>query len=370
MAPRAVFLATGGTGGHIFPAEAVAQKLLAAGFQPVYMTDARFQKFAHALASVRDGKAAVHVLASGGTGGGVKKKLMALPQMLQGMLQARRLIRQYQPVAIVGFGGYPSFPATVMGVLTRVPVVLHEQNAVMGRVNRLLACGAKRVALSFTDTARIPAAARERAVVVGNPVRAAVVAVREKPYPALEPQSSLNLFIMGGSQGASVFSEVVPVALAGLSPQDRQRLQIVQQCREADLASVKTQYDTAGIKAEVASFFSDVPERLAAAHLVISRAGASSVTELMAAARPAVLVPLPHAMDDHQTHNAQALVSAGGGWCVAQPEFTVGWLKELIQPCFHDPEMLLSVQKALAHQPMQEAAERLVELIKDVIHTV
>ena len=370
-AVRPIVIAAGGTGGHFYPAEALAAALVARGQWVVLMTDARSGGLKSQVFDPRN----QYVLPGAGIAGrGLVRGVKAVGALAAGVVKARGLLARLRPAAIVAFGGYPSVPPVLAARLLRgaPPVILHEQNAVLGRANRFLSRRARVLALSFPGTKGIPAGVDQ--VVTGNPVRPAVSALAEASYEAPRPAThdgslaggSIRLLVLGGSLGARVFSDVVPAALARLPDALRGRLAVVQQCRAEDLARVRDAYATAGISAELAPFFDDVADRLRGAHLVIARAGASTVTELAIAGRPSILVPLPGAIDDHQTANARSLAEAGGAWVMPQPTFTAEALAERLENLFPDPGALAlaAVNARAAARP--GAAQRLADLVERV----
>jgi UDP-N-acetylglucosamine--N-acetylmuramyl-(pentapeptide) pyrophosphoryl-undecaprenol N-acetylglucosamine transferase len=356
-----VVIAAGGTGGHVFPAEALAGELLRRGRRVALFTDAR----SGALVSPVFAQTERFTLPGRGVfGKGALHALAALATIARSALSARGLLARLRPAVLVGFGGYPSV-APMLGarLLARRPrLVLHEQNAVLGRANRLLARLVDRVALSHPRTAHLPAGLD--ATVTGNPVRPDIIALAGRPYAA--PEAEFRLLILGGSLGARVFSDVLPAALAHLPPAARARLRLVQQCRPEDLARVRAAYEASGVTAELASFFPDMAARLAACHLVISRAGATTVAELAVAGRPAILVPLPIAIDDDQTLNAATLVEAGGAWLIRQPEFTPARLAETLSALLADPAPLARAATAAALQGHADATQKLADLVMEL----
>lgn len=357
--PPIVLLAAGGTGGHLFPAEALARALLARGLHVELATDRRGQAFGAALPEVP-----VHRLHAAAPGAGLLGKLKAGLVLGRGLLQAGALIRNLRPRAVVGFGGYPSVPAVYAALQARLPVLLHEQNAVLGRANRMLAPGARRIAIAFADLLGVKESDRPKLVRTGNPVRPAIAAARGVPYLPPDAEGPLRIAVFGGSQGARVFSEVVPAALALLPEGLRRRLHLTQQCRPEDLPAVRDAYgrlDLAGVALD--SFFRDVPDRLAGAHLAITRAGASTVAELTCIGRPAILVPYPHAMDDHQSANAAALDAVGAAWTVAQPQFTAEALASRLIALFGRPDDLARAAAAARSWGGEDAAERLADAL-------
>jgi len=296
-------------------------------------------------------------------GGNVLHKVNAAARIARGVVAARRNLQANRPDMVVGFGGYPSLPPMLAAIWSGLPTLIHEQNAVLGRVNRLLAPRVGAIAASFPQTARLRAGDAAKVVQTGNPVREAILALRNLPYVPPNGSGPVRLLVMGGSQGARVMSEVVPAALTRLSPGLRARLRVTQQCRAEDLGRVRDGYARAGIPAELAAFIDDVPQQLGAAHLVIARAGASTVSELLAAGRPAILVPYPHAADDHQTANARAMVAAGGGWMMEERRFTPEALAEGICALTADPQALAEMALAGRAAGRPDAAELLADMI-------
>ncbi|MBN9510526.1 MAG: UDP-N-acetylglucosamine--N-acetylmuramyl-(pentapeptide) pyrophosphoryl-undecaprenol N-acetylglucosamine transferase [Alphaproteobacteria bacterium] len=333
---RPVVIAAGGTGGHFFPAEALAAELVRRGQRVALVTDARSATLnAEALA----GRERFVVRGAGIAGRGMLRGAQAAAALAMGTVQARGVLAGLHAGVLVGFGGYPSV-APVLGARLmlggRPRIVLHEQNAVLGRANRALARFADILALSHARTSRVPRDVATR--VVGNPVRARIAAIAGAPYQP--PETEIRLLVLGGSLGARVFSDVVPGALAALPEAVRARLRVSQQCRAEDLARARAAYAAAAIDADLAPFFTDVAALLAGAHLVIARAGASTVAELAAVGRPAILVPLPSAIDDHQTANAASLADAGAAWVLPQPTFTVTALRDHLAWLFAAPASL------------------------------
>ncbi len=351
-------LAAGGTGGHLFPAEALALLLVERGAAVHLVTDRRGEAFAAAVPRV-----AVSQVWAGRLGGGPIQSACGVAETAVGVVQARRLLRRLAPEAVVGFGGYPSVPTMLAAAQLGLPTVIHEQNAVLGRANRLLARRVARVATGFAETAGLRPAERARAVHTGNPVRPAIRAVAQIAYRPPQPDRPIELLILGGSQGARVFADVVPAALAALPGNLRAVLRVSQQARPEDCERVRAQLAAAGIAAEVSSFFTDVPERLARAQLAICRAGASTVAELAAVGRPALLVPYPHATGDHQSANARAFADAGAGWVIPQSALTPALLADLLAERLADGAGLaLAAAQARRFAPA-DAAERLAALV-------
>jgi UDP-N-acetylglucosamine--N-acetylmuramyl-(pentapeptide) pyrophosphoryl-undecaprenol N-acetylglucosamine transferase len=361
MTPRPILLAAGGTGGHLFPAEALAKALIVRGRRVVLVTDRRGKAFDR-LPEVE-----VHRIRAGGLAGGSPlRRAAGILQLALGYLQAHRLLARIRPALVVGFGSYASVAAVWAAQHAGLPTLLHEQNAVLGRANRLLAARAEAVAISFPET-RALGKAKPR--LTGNPVRPAIAALAERPYPAND--RPFRLLVLGGSQGARVFARLIPAALAALAPEQSRDLAVAQQCRPEDLDQARKSYDGLALPAELAAFFTDVAERLAISHLVISRSGASTVAELAAAGRPAILLPYPHATDDHQTANAAAFAAAGGGWVMPEAEATPERLAARLAQLLADPALLASAAKAARKfgeldSPGRDAAGRLADLAEEL----
>jgi UDP-N-acetylglucosamine--N-acetylmuramyl-(pentapeptide) pyrophosphoryl-undecaprenol N-acetylglucosamine transferase len=354
-------LAAGGTGGHLFPAETVARLLVTGGGAVHLLTDRRADHFAEAVPGVT-----IDRVRAGRLGGGPLHAAYGLAEMALGIVQARRLLRKLMPAAVVGFGGYPSVPTMLAAAQLGLPTLIHEQNAVFGRANRLLAPRARRIATGFADTLALRPADKLRAVHTGNPVRPAILAVGAAGYAPPEAGGPIELLVVGGSQGARVFSEIVPPALAALPAALRARLRVSQQARPEDRTEVAARYQTLGIAAETESFFDDMPARLQRAHLVICRSGASTVAELAAAGRPAVLVPYPHATDDHQTANAAQFTATGGGWAMPQTQLTPASLADCLTALFTDPAALAETAASARRFARDDAAERLARLVQEL----
>ncbi len=355
MSGALAVIAAGGTGGHVFPALALARGLRADGIEPAFVTDRRGIAFGDGLSDV-----ACYAVRAGGVAGlGLFGALRGGLALAAGFVQARRLFRRLGPALVIGFGGYASLPPVAAAASLRIPVLVHEANAVLGRANRLLARRATAIATGFPDT--VDAGAH-----TGVPVRDAFVAARARPYAAPSDDGPIRLLAVGGSQGARFLGRVVPHALASLPERLRQRLQVDQQCRPEDEASALGAYAEAGIVARVSRFIDDVSVRLAAAHLVIARAGASTIAELTVVGRPAILIPYPHAIDDHQTANAHAVAAAGGGWPMAESALDVGALRNRIAALLDDPAALQRAAAGARGLGRPDAVERLVALARRV----
>jgi UDP-N-acetylglucosamine--N-acetylmuramyl-(pentapeptide) pyrophosphoryl-undecaprenol N-acetylglucosamine transferase len=355
--PKLIVLAAGGTGGHLFPAEALARELMARGYRVAVVTDRRGHAFGDKL------EVELHRVHAGRLGAGLKGKIVAVAEMALGTIGAQRLLKRLGPACVAGFGGYPSVPTMIAASRLGVPTLIHEQNALLGRANRILASRAASIATSFPDTAGIAPRDRAKVTLTGNPVRPAIGLMREVGYPALARYGAFKLLVLGGSQGAHILGTVVPRALALLDPALRRRIEVAQQARPEDVETARQVYRDAGIAAEVAGFFDDVPARLAGAHLIISRAGASTVAEIATIGRPAILVPYAAAAEDHQSLNAKGLATAGAAWIMAEHEFTPEALASWLAALIAEPERLSRAAAAGLAQGRPQAAHDLADLV-------
>ncbi len=356
-------LAAGGTGGHLFPALALAQELGRRGFVVDLVTDMRGEGYGADFPA----RAVYRVPSATFAGRSPAAVAAAGWQLTRGILAAYRLLGEVRPGALVGFGGYPSFPPLVAAKLRGIPTALHEQNAVLGRANRALAPRVSAIATSFEPTRHLQGAALTRARLTGNPVRDQVIAWSATDYQAPASEGPFLLLVFGGSQGARFFSDVLPPALALLPEQVRGGLFVVQQCRAEDLARVEAAYRAAGVRSHLAAFFPNLPEEMAKAHLIIGRAGASTVAELTVIGRPAILVPLPHAIDNDQLQNARRLAESGGAWCIEQKELTPERLASAIERLLGAPERLEQAAAAAKRQGRPDAVERLADLVEELV---
>ena len=352
-----ILLAAGGTGGHLFPAEALAAALAKRGIVAHLVTDRRATRYGGAFAEEN-----VHVVSSATLR---SRNPLAVLQTISaigaGVLQTWSLIGRLKPAAVIGFGGYPTIPPVLAAATRRVPTLIHDANAVIGRANRLLAPRVTAIATTFPDVFRDRPAWAAKATLTGNPVRPAVVAAAATPYS--QPRDPLRLLIFGGSQGARIMAEIVPPAIRRLDPGLRGRLAIVQQVREEDLSHVREAFTKLSIWAEVAPFFPDLPARMPACHLVVARSGASTVAELAAIGRPAILVPLPHALDQDQFANAGVLEAAGGAIRIVQDMFTPQRLADEIAALAEAPQRLQTMAAAARSLGHLDAADRLADLV-------
>jgi UDP-N-acetylglucosamine--N-acetylmuramyl-(pentapeptide) pyrophosphoryl-undecaprenol N-acetylglucosamine transferase len=343
----------------LLPAFALAQELEARGHHVALITDSR-----GAVIPGKPETLTAHVLPAGRLGGGPVGWLRAGRAIWEGRRMALRLFESFAPSCVVGFGGYPALPALLAATSARIPTVIHEQNAVLGRVNRFLAKRVDAIATSYHEVQRLDPRFIVKTRLVGNPVRPEVLALRDEPYPAFVEDGLFRVLVTGGSQGASVLSEVVPDGLAMLPPNLRHRLQVTQQCRAADLDAVRKRYAGHAIPAELGTYFENMAARLADAHLFIGRAGASTIAELTAVGRPAILVPLAIATDDHQAANVREIVKAGGARSVRQHNFTAKELAKQIQALAQHPESLANAAHAAWNCGLPNAVRDLADLVE------
>lgn len=359
--PRRVILAAGGTGGHMFPAQALGRELIDRGIALAVITDRRGDDFAAALP-----EAETHVIRAGGIAGGtLVNRARGAFHLGLGLLQARRVLRRLDGDVVVGFGGYASVPTVLAAAQLRRRIVLHEQNAVVGRANRLLARHAETIATSFERVEGLAPAQRAKIRVTGNPVRAAIAALADQPYAEPAPGEPFRLLVIGGSQGAVIFNTAVPDALARLRAPLRSTIEISQQVRGPEIDRISGLYDAADITHDLRGFFDDLPARLVASHLIIARAGASTVAELAAIGRPAILVPLPGAIDNHQTVNAQRMAEAGGAWYMPQASLTAEALAGRLESLMVNPGQLGRAARAARTRARLDAAGALADLVCD-----
>ncbi|MBN8994513.1 MAG: undecaprenyldiphospho-muramoylpentapeptide beta-N-acetylglucosaminyltransferase [Rhizobiales bacterium] len=356
-----VLICAGGTGGHLFPAESLALALKARGWKIHLATDHRVEAYGQDFPAE-----AVHIIPSATITKSPVAAARAVMMLARGFMAGRALVRSLKPDVAVGFGGYPTVPPMLAAARARVPTVIHDQNAVLGRANRFLSSRVTAIATSFDKVGGIEKVIGDRIVETGNPVRAAVREAAATPYPVRGAGDPFHLLVFGGSQGARFMSDLVPPAIAALSPELRARLRIVQQCRAEDLARVSEACKVAGVAAELQPFFRDMPARIAASHLVVCRSGASTVAELAVIGRPAIMVPLPNALDQDQKANALVLARAGGGWMVEQRDMTPQRLAADLADSITNPDRLTAAAQASRTVGRPGAVERLADLVEGV----
>ncbi len=358
--PQIIALAAGGTGGHLFPAQALAEVLRSRGFDIHLITDERVRDYGKLFPASQ-----THIVPSASLS---LSKLTAVPgnlwQLFSGIAKAKSVLRKNVPAAVVGFGGYPSLPPLWAATMLRIPTVLHEQNAVLGRANKLLASRVNAIATSFDPVFKLTPAAAAKVVLTGNPVRQTALNFASARYPMLDAMSPMKLVVFGGSQGARFFSDVMPDAIALLPEGLRNRLSIVQQCRAEDLARVEAQYQSLGVAAKLSHFFTNMPEEIARSHLVVCRSGASSIAELGVIGRPAILVPLPHAIDNDQKKNAESFATAGAGFIQDQNALTPAVMADALQRLLDNPQALKDAANAAVRHGKPDAAQKLADLVE------
>lgn len=356
---KIALLSAGGTGGHVFPALALAQDLVKRGYKIVFVTDDRGVKYKKEIEGVE------YKIVSSGTPNrsGIFAKIAGVIKLGLGILKAYSVLKKVQPSVVVGFGGYPSVPPVWVAQRLKIKTILHEQNAVMGKANQFLADKAQRIALSIPVKEGLSDAHKIKSVVTGNPVREDIVELYSEPYQPPQPETKCHILVVGGSLGATIFSEVVPEAVKLLPEGIRDKLSIVQQVREADMAQTRKTYDDLDMDVEIQPFFEDLAGELSKAHLVICRSGASSVAEVTTAGRPAIFVPFPSHSDNQQKMNAKALVKKGGAWMFDQSDFTPQKLADKIEDLILDPEQLFSASETARDMAKPDAARKLGNLI-------
>ena len=357
-----VLLATGGTGGHVFPAQALAEDLGRRGWRLALLTDDRGASYSGVLGALETHR----INAAGVSGKGLLARVKAVVKLGLGYLQARRMIAELDPSVVVGFGGYPSVPTMLAAASLKRRTVIHEQNAVLGRANRLLASRMNTIALSFVHTTALKAGDKARGVVTGNPIRPEIAALSDAAYAPPQEGTPFRIVCVGGSQGAKVFGEIVPDAIALLPEARRAGLELALQVRPDQVEPVRARLTALGVTADIRPFFDTMPELLRAAHLVIGRAGASTTAELAAAGRPSILVPYPHAIDDHQSANAARLCDAGGAWMMPQNDLTPETLAQRLGELMDSPRSLVRVAEAARRVGIPDASRKLADLVETV----
>lgn len=359
---KTIILSSGGTGGHVFPALSLAEVLSAKKYQIMIMTDHRGHVFQQAPGIGR----VISLPIWRGREGSRFSFLILLINLVISFIMALGYMIFRRPMAVVGFGGYPSIPAILAATILRIPTALHEQNAILGRANRFLARFVKQIGVSF-EKVKYSEPFRDKVINTGNPVRKSIIAIQDKIYKPSEDQEPFCLFILGGSQGARIFSTVIPNALRDLPEDLRKRLTVYQQCRKELVDQTKEAYQQFGLTVHVSSFFDDVDQKLKEAHLVIGRAGASTVAELMVAGRPAILVPYPYAMDNHQQANAMSLSESQAAWVILERDFTPQKLQEILMKSMNNGNILKIMAKNMHKFSQPNAAEKLAQMVENLL---
>ena len=361
MVATTIVLAAGGSGGHIYPARALAEVLIGRGHKVVLITDRRGAAFDDALPQVE-----VHRVQAGAPSGrGFWGKIDGVGRILRGLFEARRILHGLRPAAVVGFGGYASVPTIMAATRQGLVTLVHEQNAVLGRANRMLAARVGKIATAFPSIRGVSDRDSAKLSRTGNPIRSEIAALAQAPYDTPTEQHPLNLLVFGGSQGSRALSLLVPAAVAALPADRRSRLAIAQQCRPEDLEEVRAAYARIEQQVELATYFTDMGARLGRSQLAITRAGASTIAELAGAGRPSILIPYPFATDDHQRANAEALAAAGGAWVMIEKETTAETLAQTLTRLIDAPEALADAAEHARAFGIVDAADRLADLVED-----
>jgi UDP-N-acetylglucosamine--N-acetylmuramyl-(pentapeptide) pyrophosphoryl-undecaprenol N-acetylglucosamine transferase len=360
MTPRGIFvLAAGGTGGHLFPAQALAEELNRRGYVIHLMTDERVRDYGKTFPAVE-----THIVPSATLS--LSKPWLVPPRALRlyrGYRSATSILKRVGPLAVVGFGGYPSFPPILAASRLKIPCLVHDQNAVMGRANRMLAKFTDAIASSFPDLRGLPASMEKKLTITGNPVRDIVLSHQTAPYPSFD---TFNLLVFGGSQGAQFFGEFMPKVFAAMTPLERKAIELTQQVRPENLKQVKALYDGLDVTCELSPFFPDMPARIAGSHLVICRSGASSIAELGVIGRPAIMVPLPHAIDNDQLRNAESFAAAGAGWVHPQSSLEPSAFAAFLTKLRSQQAQLKNAAAAALGHGKPDAAQRLADLTEKI----
>jgi UDP-N-acetylglucosamine--N-acetylmuramyl-(pentapeptide) pyrophosphoryl-undecaprenol N-acetylglucosamine transferase len=362
MSRGTIMLAAGGTGGHLFPAQALGEELIRRDYEVDLITDTRGNVFGAEFPARKIYK----VSAATFRGRSPIEATKTLGLLGNGFQSAYRIMGEAQPKAIIGFGGYPTLAPVLAAMGKGIPSAIHEQNSVMGQANRFLAPMVKAVACAFENTKYLEGKLMLKARVTGTPLRKSVLALHNVPYRPPSSQAQLNLLVVGGSQGARYFSDIMPQALQLLPQQMRDRLFVMQQCREEDIDRVFDTYESSGVAAELATFFEDLPYRMSNSHLIIARSGATTVAELCALGRPAILVPLPHAKDNDQLENATRMESAGAGYCFPQNSLTPEGLAGAVRRLFEDASALVKAASNAHMLANYRAVENLANLLEEL----
>lgn len=352
------FLSSGGTGGHIFPAEALAEELKNRGHEIIFITDERYKNYDGAPKSFSVMKIPAATLQ-----GGLPAKLKSVLKILQGIIVALKILNKAKGAVMVGFGGYPSFPTIVAAKILGLKIIIHEQNSVLGITNRALSRFADKIATSFSEVWGISEENQHKISYTGNPVRKQIADLQNLPYPEI---NGFNIVVVGGSLGASIFSDIVPAAIKKLSPSMQNKIHIFQQARRNDAEKVKAAYAEIPVQAEVQEFFTNIAELYANAHLIIARSGASTVAELALIGKPAIFVPYPNSKGDHQLLNAEALAEIGGAWVMDQKDFRADNLAKKLQEFYANPAMLKTAAEKIMHRAKPGAVQNLANLAEEL----
>ncbi len=354
-----IVLAAGGTGGHLFPAQALAEELNRRGYAIHLMTDERVRDYGKSFPAVE-----THIVPSATLS---LSQPLALPgralRLYGGYRKARAILKKVKPLAVIGFGGYPSFPPILAAARLGIPSCIHDQNAVMGRANRVLAKWADAVASSFPDLQGLPPGAQSKLSITGNPVRDIALKQKASPYPDFD---TFNLLVFGGSQGAQFFGDFMPKVFAAMTAEQRSGIKLTQQVRAENMDAVRAAYDALGLDCELNPFFMDMPQRIASSHLVFCRSGASTIAELGVIGRPAIMVPLPHALDNDQLRNAESFARAGAGWVHPQASLEPKAFAQFLTSLRSQQRQLQQAAAAALGHGKPDAAQRLADLAEKI----
>lgn len=382
---KKVFITTGGTGGHIIPARCLAAQLAQENMQVLVLSDTKYRGYI----DLEDGFRSIIITSSQL----VKSPLALVKAAIKiafGCVQSLYYFLRYRPQYVVAFGGYATFPVLIAALICRTKIILHEQNAHLGKVNRLFASRAYKIALTFADTSGIDKNDQHKLVVTGNPVREAIAKLHDCAYEMpkkwqmpkrdkmgydvilaseledyINPQQdeALNILIIGGSGGAKIFSDILPKSFFNLAEELKNSLNISQQCR-ADLAKYTfDQYKKFNINATISVFFNDMPSKIKEAHLVIARAGSSSIVEFCAAKKPMILIPFAKAADNHQAKNAEIVEKSGAAIVIDEQEFTINKMSEVINSLLSNKNLLEKMSKNAGEMANLDATKNLAKLI-------
>jgi UDP-N-acetylglucosamine--N-acetylmuramyl-(pentapeptide) pyrophosphoryl-undecaprenol N-acetylglucosamine transferase len=356
-----IFLAAGGTGGHIFPAIALAKELEKRGYDVLLITDKRYKSY-------KDKKIRHKTLPVKQLKGNVFEKILSVISLARSYIKASALLKRHKPLCAIGFGGYPSLPTILAAQRNGFKTIIHEQNSLLGRANHMLAKKADIIATSYTEVKKIEKEWANKTSYTGNPIRNSIVLLKDNKYPKITEKGKFNILVIGGSQGANIFSDIVPAAISKLDKQLRSRVFIMQQCRKDRLQEIQELYDELGIRHDIKEFFTDIEDKLKKSHLIVSRAGASTLSEIAAIGRPAIMVPLPNSADNHQLVNAKVFEDDGAGWVIEQKDFTPENLTNRLREILKMNEELKIMSSIMRKHAVYDAHERLADKIETLIN--
>lgn len=364
--PKRIMVVAGGTGGHLFPAQALSQALIDDGFDVHLITDKRGLNYREQLSRTSP-KLQLHSTSSAPIYAGLFGKIKSAISIIWGMVQSFVMLMRYRPAICVGFGGYPSFPFMRMAQLLNKKTILHDSNAVLGAANQALMREATALAISYKETESLPSRYKTKSHLIGNPMREAIIKATKSPYNTPTPNTDFHLFVTGGSQGATLFGQIIPHAVKSLPDHYQKRLVVTQQCRNDDLETVKAIYKSTSVRTEIAPFFESIADKIAQSHLIVCRSGATTVSEITAIGRPAIYVPMTVHSDEQQKKNALAVVDNQAGLLMVEDSFTVENLSERLETLMNTPESLSDMAKKAKDMGVLDATARFVKLIKEML---